>query len=89
MTYTGTPLAVRRASPAQARALSGIVVVIAYPDFEQIAEQVERVADARRTVEECEERIDGPGRLAVEMQVGGEQAVADAAHFGGGGLRGR
>ena len=80
----------RDAAPVSARepgagaGVVGVVVVVADPDFEQIAEQVERVGAARGTAEECEERIDGPGRLAVEVQVGSKQAVAGRAHFGGG-----
>ena len=50
----------------------GIVIVVAHPDFEQVAQQVERFGGARRPVEKGEKRIDGPGGLAVEMQVGGE-----------------
>ena len=47
----------------------GVVVVVTDPDFEQVAEQVERVRLACRAIEKREKRIDGPGGLAVEMQV--------------------
>src|SRR5215467_104560 len=65
-----------------------VVVIVADPHFEQIAEQVERVGRARLAVEEFQERIDGPGGLAVEMQVGSEEAVTAGAHFGGGAFAG-
>ena len=71
--------------PGAGACVVGVVVVVAHPDLEQVAEQVERVRIAGGPVEEREKRIDGPGGLAVEMQVGGKQAVAGGAHFGGGG----
>ena len=75
-TYTATPLAVRRGEAGAGAGVVGIVIVVAHPDFEQVAEQVERFGGARGPVEEGEERIDGPGGLAVEVKVGSEQAVA-------------
>ena len=47
----------------------GIVVIVAHPGFENVAEQVERVRVTRGAFEKCQEGVDGPGGLAVEMEV--------------------
>ena len=76
MAYTGDAAGGQAREARAGARVVGIVVVVADPDLEQVAEQVERLGAARRAVEKGEECIDGPGGLAVEMQVGGEQAVA-------------
>ena len=53
-----------------------VVVVIADPDLEQVTQQVERRGAARLAAEKLQECVDGPGGLAVEVKVGGEQRVA-------------
>src|SRR5690606_22627159 len=47
-------------------------IVVAYPGFEQVAEDVERVRSARFAVEEAPEQFGDRRTFRVEVQVGNE-----------------
>ncbi len=74
MTKQATPLSVSLRSAAITRALLGIRIVVADPDLEQIAEDVERFRARGVRVEEREELLGRVRRVRVEMHVGHEDA---------------
>ena len=78
MTKAATPLSVRARSAATIRDLLRIGLVVADPDFEEIAQDVERIGARALGAQELAELLRRVGRARVEVHVRDE----DASHAG-------